>query len=54
MFMKKREVGIIWVKHYSVLIRNISEYFLSNKEEQQLKLGLKHSSVDKNKNKKSY
>ena len=29
---------------------NISKYVVSNKEEQQLKLGLNHSFVDKNKN----
>ena len=37
------------IKHYSVPIINTSKYMLSNKEEQQLKLGLKHSFVDKNK-----
>ena len=45
---KKPEV----IKHYSVPIINISKHELSSKEEQQLKLGLKHSLVDKNKNTK--
>ena len=40
----------VFIKHYSALRINISKYVLSNKEEQQLKLGLKHSFVDKNKN----
>ena len=40
------------IKHYSVPIVNISKHELSSKEEQQLKLGLKHSFVDKNKNTK--
>ena len=40
------------VKYYSVPIINISKFVLSNKEEQQLILGLKSSFVDKNKNKK--
>ena len=38
------------IKHYSVLIINIFKFVLSHKEEQQLKLGLKHSFADKNKN----
>ena len=37
------------IKHYSVPIINLFKYVLSNKEEQQLKLNLKHSFVDKNK-----
>ena len=37
------------IKH-SVPIINISQYVLSNKKQQQLKLGLKHSFVDENKN----
>ena len=36
------------IKHYFVPIINISKYVFSNKEEQQLKLGFKHSFVDKN------
>ena len=38
------------IKHYSARVINKSKYVLSNKEEQQLKLGLKHIFVDKNKN----
>ena len=38
------------IKHYFVPIINTSKYVLSNKEEQQLKLGFKHSFVDKNNN----
>ena len=38
------------IKHYFVPIIKISKYVLSNKEEQQLKLGFKHSFVDKNNN----
>ena len=40
------------IKHYSVPIFNISKHELSSKDEQQLKLGLKHGFVDKNKNTK--
>ena len=39
----------VFIKHYSIRIINTSKFVLSNKEEQQLKLGLKHSFVDKNK-----
>ena len=38
------------IKHYSVPIINISKYVLSSKKEEQLKLCLNHSLVDKNKN----
>ena len=41
------------IKHYSLPIINIYKYVLSNKEQQQLELGLKHKFVDKNKNLKS-
>ena len=43
----KKQVAI---KHYSVPIINICRYVLSDKEELQLKLGLKHSFLDKNMN----
>ena len=37
-------------KQYSVPIINISKYAISNKEEQQLKVSLKRSVLDKNNN----
>ena len=45
----KKQVDI---KNCSVPTINISKYVLPNKEEQQLKFGLKHSFVGRNKNKK--